>query len=254
MTRYVLNYFEKTPHHQGESYDEWATESLGYFFVSRREYKRFRTEDRGSMRLKGALYSFEQKKLERNKRLSGLRLRKAHQYVTRELDIPEETDIRAWLEEHGVEYDHERFSHLYEDSVIPQSAIEFFEEHLYDDFHTVEMLEELDLAEDRHRAWGLRDLMYGAMFLRALEICDVDCAEELPFELNEATRNVINGSKGKQYMEEHCDGIEEREAAAALNLYDRQHRGKSSYQWTYDEIEEGLIWDDFCTLMNVRSY
>ncbi len=250
MTWHVLHCSDSNPEHLFDPYDEWKSEWLGYFFVEPDEYEKYKAGFDDGVKITGHLYAFRDKKLEGKMKLSSLRLRKSQRYVE-ELPDGDVDEIHAWVDERAIEHNRDRFSHMYE--LIGDEAIAFFEAHLVDDPHTVEMLEALDTAEDRHRAWGLRDVMEAAMFLRALDLCGMERAQDLPFELPEMICNTINGAATKTALEEHCEWLEEREAAATLNMLDRKCSGKKPYQWTWDIIIGGQIEDDAATLSRVAS-
>lgn len=248
MTWHILSHIEAHPQHLADPLDEWKKSWTGYVFASPEEYERFKEKPGGSRKVTGKRYVFGSG-WEDDFSTEAFELRKCQKYVD-ELPGDGVDDIRAWVEEHAEEHNRDRFSKLY-DSGLSDEAIAYFETHLVDDPHTVKMLEKLDWAIYRMRAYHLELVTWAATFLRALDLCEVDRAEDLPFELPEVTRNVINGSRTKRAMEEFCDGQEEREAAATLNMLDRKFQGKSSYTWTRKEVFDGIIHDDFRTLEGI---
>ena len=248
MTWHVLHYSQENPEQLYDPTDEWKSEWLGYFFVSDEEYDKYKKHSQSGEKIDGHLYSFADDKLERDEALTAVHLRKSQRYVD-ELPGDGVDDIHAWVDEHAHDYRRDKFSHMY--MLIGDDAIAFFENHLVDDPHTEKMLENLETAEDRHRAWELRGLMEPAMFLRALDLCEVDLAEDLPFELPQSVCNTINGSKTKKAFRKHCESLDERLAAAALNMLDRWCRGKRTYDWTADVVDESMLSDDVFSLRTV---
>lgn len=118
---------------------------------------------------------------------------------------------------------------------LSNEAATYFDAHLVDDPVTTKMLARARRVAGELEDAGLTSVLGAAKLLRALEQCDADCSDDLPFELDELTRQVIDGAQSKGAMTRHCTSDRARQAAAALNTIHRTSRQKMSYAWA-DEV------------------
>lgn len=122
-----------------------------------------------------------------------------------------------------------------------EEATAYYDAHLADDPLTQKMLARLDMIADELEAAGLESAIGAAKFLGALDKCGAGSSAELPFELDETTREIIDGSKSSPAMREHCTSDQTRGGAAVLNTVNRACRGKTSYRWADELMREGPL-------------
>jgi hypothetical protein len=123
-------------------------------------------------------------------------------------------------------------------SKLSEEATAYFDAHLAEDPATIKMLSRLNLVADELEDAGLGRVIDAAKFSEALEQCDVASCAELPFELDEPVRQIIDGAKSKPAMEEHCTSAETRQAAVVLNTVRRISSQKTSYNWADEFLRQ----------------
>jgi hypothetical protein len=103
------------------------------------------------------------------------------------------------------------------------------------------MLSRLRIVADELEKAGLGCVSDAAKFVQALEQCDATSCADLPFELDEPIRQVIDGAQSRSAMRQHCDSANTREAAAVLNTIQRICHQKEAYVWTANIPERGQL-------------
>lgn len=124
---------------------------------------------------------------------------------------------------------------------VSSEANEYFADHLADDPVTTKMLQRLRQVERELEDAGLERVFEAAKAARALELGDADTCAELPFDLDDATCEIIDGSQTKGALEEHCSSAETRHAAAVLNTVRRVADEKPGYAWADEILRESPL-------------